>query len=464
MDQDQLTAADYRELLQKIQTENRHLTWQLRLNEATVRNYSMGDVISALSRLCDSAVFFLDEDLNLSFFEGSSALHSRLATELLQKDTLRFSEFRNILTHTDALAETMLENGDMCYCRRFTVNSIEPFYLLLLTANQHSKDDIAFLFDLADHCFTMIDLHRKQGNIAFGDFKELMKLIISNQLRDWDEIEAYMKRLPTPPKRYISLGVVRIDAARHSATNASSFLSKLRSFFPGSIATNYEDVYIVLISSNEKSSIQPRPTFDQEAFSSFLSEHEALAAFSNATQRMDMLRTLYILTESTLRLGRTMRPDQQQRILFFEDYADYVIIELLLAKYKELMGHDDLILLTNPHVVRIFRHDKLHGTNLQTVLYNYCQFKGNISAASKASFMHRNTFAAKVAEIKSLISEDLNDPSVQQRMIFSYKIFQFVTLFYDNQTALSTTDRLNVVEIREENQRILDHKDSLSER
>ena len=453
MNPDNLTIADYQKLLQKTQTENQRLTWKLRLNEATVRSFSMRDVISALAQVCSRAVFFLDESLNVSFFEGSNVLRSQLAQELLKKDTLRFSDFRFIVTQHDDLTETKLDNGDTCYSKKFIINSIEPFYLLLLTNNQLSGDDVEFLFDTVAHCFTTIDLHRKHGNIAFGDFKVLMNLVISNQLRDWDEIEAYMKRLPTPPKRYMSIGVIRIDAARRSATNASSFLSKLRSFFPGCTATVYEDFFIILVSSNEKNAIQPRPTFDQDAFSSFLSEHEAFAAFSNATQRMDMLRSLYILAESTLRLGRTMKTDQQQRILFFEDYADYVLIELVLAKYKEIMGHDDMILLTNPHVVQIYRHDKLHGTNLQTVLYNYCQFKGNISAAAKASFMHRNTFAAKVAEIKALISDDLNDPSVQQRMIFSYKIFQFVTLFYDNQTALSTTDRLNVVAIREENQR-----------
>lgn len=447
MGKDYLSMEEYEKRLRQAETENRHLCWKLRLTEATTQGFHMRDVISALSQICGGAVFFLDEDLNVAFFEGEQCLGSNLAKELLKQDSLRFSELRTLLSQSETVSAATLDNGDLCYSGRFIINTIEPFYLLLITEQSFSTEDAHFLFEAAKQSFTTVDLHRQSGPIPFGDFRSLMHLIITGQLQDWNEIEAYMKRLPNPPKRFLSICVVRIDVTRRNAVNTASFISKLRSFFPGCSATSYEDLFILLVSSSDKHSIQPRPSFNREAFSEFLSDNEAFAAFSNATQRMDMLRTQYILAESTLRLGRSAK-NNQQRVLFFEDYADYIIIELLLAKYKEIMGHDDVILLTNPHVVRIYRHDKLYGTNLQTVLYNYCQFKGNISAAAKASFMHRNTFAAKVAEVKALISEDLNDPSVQQRMIFSYKIFQFINLFYEKQTTLSMMDRLNEVALR----------------
>lgn len=454
MNNENLTVEEYKVLLAKAETENRHLSWKIRLNEATGRSFSMRDIVGTLAMITDGALFFLDGELNVSFFGGDRCLDSALAQELLKKDSLRFSEYESVLPQDDeAVTETRLENGDLCHCAHFKINLIEPFYLLLLTEKNYPQEDMDFLFETAKDCFTAVDLHRKRGDIPFGDFRTLMASILSRQITEWDEIDAYMKRLPTPPKRFVSLALIGVDANRHNTASTSMFMSKLKSFFSDCCATVYEDQIVLLISSNDKSAVQPRPIFDEQGFFALLSANEASAAFSNATQRLDMIRTLYVLTESTLRLGRAFRRNRQQRIFFFEEYADYVSFELALARYKTLMGHDDFIYLTNPYAIRIYRHDRLNGTDLQTVLFNYCRFNGNISAAAKASFMHRNTFAGKVAEIRKLIPADLDDAQFRQRMIFSCMVFKFYNLYYDKYAAQSMTERLSVTDLREQNWR-----------
>ena len=133
MANDKLTIEEYQTLLQKAETENRHLRWKAMLHDATTRGFNMRDVINALSGITDGAVFFLDENLNISFFEGSNCLQSRLAKELLKRDTLRFSEFLSVLPQNERILETALENGNVCYSGQFVINTIEPFHLLLIT-------------------------------------------------------------------------------------------------------------------------------------------------------------------------------------------------------------------------------------------------------------------------------------------------------------------------------------------
>lgn len=104
------------------------------------------------------------------------------------------------------------------------------------------------------------------------------------------------------------------------------------------------------------------------------------------------------------------------------------------------MGHDDLIYLTHPDVTKVYRHDLAEHDTLLEVLYLYCINNGNISAAAQAAFMHRNTFSAKLAELRRLINLDLSSGEIRQRVIFSYKILRY----YDRFVKINLGQRFSV--------------------
>lgn len=133
-------------------------------------------------------------------------------------------------------------------------------------------------------------------------------------------------------------------------------------------------------------------------------------------------------------------PDPAGRIFFFEEYAEYISIDLCLNSFSVLMGHDDIIYLTHPDATKVYRYDLAHDSNLLEVLYQYCINNGNISIASKASYMHRNTFSAKLAELMELIKADLSNGEIRQRMIFSYKILRY----YDRYAKINLGQRFSV--------------------
>ena len=102
------------------------------------------------------------------------------------------------------------------------------------------------------------------------------------------------------------------------------------------------------------------------------------------------------------------------------------------------MGHDDIIYLTHPDVVKLYRYDLAHKSNLLDVLYYYCLNNCSVSQAARAAYMHRNTFSARLAKLQELSKADLTNGEIQQRMVFSCKILRY----YDRYAKINLGKRL----------------------
>ena len=426
----------------------RHIKWALILQEATIRNYSMRDVITdCANKIIDGSAFLVDKSFRVSYMGGSSCLDSSMAQELLTDGVMSSEKLRNLLEKLpkDHITVKQLNNSDFSWIGKVELENTESFMIFLFTKNDELKAEAGLLFYMLTECFQAINLHRKHGEIPFGDFTALMNNMITGKMTGWDEIDAYMKRLPDPPKRYISIGVVEANPSL-MRTSVNALVSKLKTVFPASSAAQVGDFVILMISSDTKEN-QPRPKFNEAALNNILMEYDAHVAFANATQRLDMLRTEYILAESTLKLGRALKEQGTDRIFYYEDYAEYIYIDLLMQRFRELMVHDDLLYLTSPDAVEIYRYDQAHGTDLQLVLYHYCKNNGNISAAAKDAYMHRNTFASRMTLIREILKNvDLSDGHVQQRMLSSCRVFRYYNFYYDKKSAKSLSERLSITQ------------------
>ena len=421
----------------------RHMDWKLRMTEATARNYSMRDVVTECAKIAQGAAFFIDRSFHVAYFGGSSALGSQLAKNLLSDDIVSSEKFRALLQNTSGQDIIMrrLTNGDYSWSTNVSLDSTEPFYIVLLTPDESKKSEIPLLLELLRESFTAINMKRKHGDLPLGDFKALMQSMISGDLSTWDDIEAYTKRLPSPPKRFITMAAASTNPSMRRISQ-ETFMSKLVTFFPGCSCTALDDLMVLMISDETRKN-QPRPAIDEKALEQLLNEYDGYIAFSNATQILDMIRTNYMLAESTLRLGRAIR-ETNSRIFYYEDYAEYISIELTLERFKSILGHDDLVFLTNPDAVTIYRYDQQNGTDLLNVLYQYCKNNGSISDAARDAYMHRNTFASRLSEIKSILKDvDISDGKVQHRLLFSCKVFRYYNFYYDKKASRSLSERLS---------------------
>ena len=424
----------------------RRTEWKLKIAQASASGSTMREVLGLFASLADGAVFLLDKDRKISYFSGSSHTSGRLASALLKHGGADGTELKELLAETseDKLIYQDLEDRELCWVSTVRLEKTEEFYVVLITGGSAEKTEIPVLFGMLQECFEEINLRRLHGDVPPGDTKAFITALTGGSLSEWDDIDAYAKRLPSPPKKYMTIAVAQ--ASPMGRNSVESLASQLKAFFPDCSCAVTGD-QIVMIISNSTRAFQPKPIFSEKDMHSLLTRYDGSIAFSNVTQRLDMLRTNYLLAESTLRLGKAIQERGGSRIFYYEDYAEYIAIELSLERYREIMRHDDLLFLTCPDAVTLYRYDYHNGTDLQTVLYYFCKNNGNISAAAKEAFMHRNTFSARMAQIREILSGvDLSDDRVQHRMLFSCRVFRYYNLYYDKNAPKSLSERLSFTE------------------
>ena len=145
-----------------------------------------------------------------------------------------------------------------------------------------------------------------------------------------------------------------------------------------------------------------------------------------------------MITRQALSLARKLFPERKDRIYYFEDLAQYLMIELAVSSFRELFGHDDIVLLIHPDAIRLIEYDQKHHSDLMKFVYHYCLCSCNIVQTARSAFMHRNTAASRLARVHKLITADLADGQVQQRMIFSYKVYHY----YQKCSCMSLEERM----------------------
>ncbi len=421
----------------------RRQEWSFRLLEAAGQRHNVQDVVEAGAKLAGGALFLLNAGRKVIYASGSACPDSAPVRELVEQGRLREPSARVLMSGDpgqtgEAYCYAMGSEG-RCWVQRVYKNQSLISYMLLFVPCGNWDLDAATLLELVRENVSRAAAAEGGGYWAGADFKALMADLLSGRLTDEQEICRRFSLISRRPQQFCTFIVLEPGAPHGPLVASTALLAQLESIFPESNAAVYDDGIVLLLSCPDRD-FQPAPVFDRERFQDLLARYDAYAAISNATSRRAMLRTNYILTKSVLHLGRALRSSTTQRVFFFEDYAEYVMIDLCINSFSALLGHDDIIYLTHPDAVKLYRYDLRHHTNLLDVLYYYCLNNCSISQAAKAAYMHRNTFSAHLAKLQELIRADLDNGEIQQRMVFSYKILRY----YDRYAKINLGKRLSV--------------------
>lgn len=269
------------------------------------------------------------------------------------------------------------------------------------------------------------------------EFRLLLKGIVENQITDTEEIHGRCEAMGCGYGIFCSFMIMDFQNQKLLKKHGTRILTRLEELFPDALGTVYGDG-IVLLLARPNRSFQPRPVFDTAALTQVLESCQAYAAISNATSRRGLMRTQYMITRQALSLARKLFPERKERIFYFEDLAQYLMIELAVSSFRELFGHDDIVLLIHPDAIRLIEYDQKHHSDLMKFVYHYCLCSCNIVQTARSAFMHRNTAASRLARVHKLITADLADGQVQQRMIFSYKVYHY----YQKCSCMSLEERM----------------------
>ncbi len=426
----------------------RYQNWNLRLLEATNIRNDIHDIVNAAAELAEMPLILLNSSLRVIYCSDFRGVSDPIAEELFRDRVLSVGSAAKLLGDDRSERKPnpspvlrRLENGNLCWIQKVYKDNKIISTMLLFAPPEREDFDSATILELTKKSISRImQIPGGAGYWTEADFKTLLDDIVSQRLTDEREITSRLEQLSPAPSLYCTFIIVEFNSPGGIPHPFTHLFIQLEELFPDSNAAVYDDFVVLMISRPDRV-FQPTPIFDNERFTELLVRYNAYASISNATSRRSMLRTNYLISKSILRLGKALRLSPKQRIFFFEDYAEYFMIDLCINSFCELLGHDDIIYLTHPEAIALARYDKENNTNLLDVLYYYCLNNCNVVRTAKAAYMHRNTVTKKIAQIQELIKSDLNNAQTQQRMIFSYKILRY----FDKYAKINLKERLTVI-------------------
>lgn len=408
--------------------------WNQTFLLACGKGASLSDLAAAVKRLTGASVSFLDEhffpsgSFDFEFLPGESG--SLPTAGSLPPDFRDFLEKMN-QKNGESLPPRYLKFHYRNHCCLLYRTQKKPgcaAYLLLWTPNEDMDFDARTLLHLLCRALARLENKEIPDPGPRNGLYLLLHEILEKGLRDPDAIARLFSSLECPPERFYRILLVEFVNPARAFLEAPVLLDELGALFPGHSRTIFQN-QIVLIQSRPDRFPPEDPLPEQNRLQELLKKWDALALIGTPTSRRGQMRTALLLTRKALSLMKKLRRGEENRSFFFDDCAEYLTIDLCCRSYTALVGHEDLIYLTQPELIGVYRHDKKEKDDLLDVLYHYCLNNCNISQTARAVYMHRNTVAAKVEKLKALVHADLTDGNIQQRMVFSYRVLRYAEVF-----------------------------------
>lgn len=250
--------------------------------------------------------------------------------------------------------------------------------------------------------------------------------IMDERLSTNDEVRDGISRLPYPVDDFVSVGVITFPRRRANVPYRDILL-QLRRLFPRENITLYEHDIVILLSQRERSF---RPNFnsvDTDHLSQLLKDNDGMMAISSKTRRVDALPSFFLLAKRTALLAAALHDQRSEsRIVYYEDYSIYLIIDLAVKRYLQNPKNDDVVYLVHSAIIQLTRYDAEHHTDLRDVLYHYLMCDRNLVKTASATYMHRNTVLNKINKITGMLDLDLEDPNLRQKLILSCQVILYI--------------------------------------
>ena len=256
-----------------------------------------------------------------------------------------------------------------------------------------------------------------------AEFSSLVADLIECRLTDKEELEQRLKQIKLAVRRYYQPMLVTFENDRYRSNIPWNYIiNQLERIFPYSNITTYRGEILLIIRKTKRGI---NLMFDAESLTSILDHYNGYAAIGNASEFLTSLPPVYHQAKDALRLGRIINPER--RILYYEDYSFFQIIELSAESARHSIGSRNLVHLCNNEIIALLMYDKKNGDNLVQVMYTYLQNERNTTKTAKALYIHRNTMLYKIHKIESVIGESLDNHRLRERLMFSYHVLEYMT-------------------------------------
>lgn len=248
--------------------------------------------------------------------------------------------------------------------------------------------------------------------------------VINKRITERAEFRKRMEDLPYPLRDSMACIVIRSEHTSLLQGKRAEINRALYNFFKNINVFYYQKEWIVLYSQEKDTSHEL--DFSYEDFSTLLEKYQLNAGISYACKLPEIFRIMYLTASVSIDLGINLgvKPDVK-RIYTYQQFNPYYVIHLAAQKYIELYKTENLIYLAHPDIVRLYYYDIENNNNLLDVLFTYLLHGHNLTATSKALYMHRNTAMNKLNKIQEILMHKIDDGENQFLLLLSCMILKY---------------------------------------
>lgn len=390
---------------------------------------SMQRLAEIVSQELDTTVLFLSS----GFSRLAGAFHpddeSPLLRNLSENGMLASAEARDFLDGLLFLSDrgkyseyVLPESGKHCLVCHLNIHNYTAAYMLIVLQD---PEEINYYLGEAEEVSAraMELLEERSGNFTLhSPFNALVADVLARRLTGREVIDERLFQMP--PRGYGSaFTLITISFENIPQDFRWTFIAnQVRDIFPFSNITVDKNNLLVFA----KYDYEEGTHFDYDRLNTLLQEYNAYAAIGPYARYLSALPTMYQQCVSTIRLAKKLRKRPNERIFNYEDYSVYLVIEMCGDEHFRDFHAGRYYFLCHQDLLRIARYDRENNTDYLNVLYVYLANNCKITQASRELFMHRNTMISKVEKIEQIIRKPLDDPFLQERLLFSYHVVEYV--------------------------------------
>lgn len=262
-------------------------------------------------------------------------------------------------------------------------------------------------------------------------FTDLVGELVESRLRSPDELAERLKRhnrlrhlnLSATGLFYTMLVVFPAQNTRGHRMPWNYLIGQLEQLFPQCSTALYREQLLMLIPvENEAAPL----SFDVAELNKLLLYYDGYAALGNLADRLINLSFMYRQVQTTVRLGRVLCPEADQRLFRYEDYSVYELIEMSVHSLPEMYSSNSLSYLCHPAQIRLLQADRENSGDLCRVLHTYLNCECNSTEAAKQLGIHRNTMLYKIHRIEQIMGQPLEGAQFLDRLRFGFYVLLYV--------------------------------------
>lgn len=255
-----------------------------------------------------------------------------------------------------------------------------------------------------------------------AELSALIADLIDRKISGEEELKNRLFRLPALLQPQYHCVLITFEP-REEFIPIGRITHSLKKIFPLCNVAMYQDELIVL-SGDSKTSEDRSNSYDEESLSKLLERFDAYAAIGNPTKFLSSVRTSYLQCRTTIRLGKVLSANPEQRIFHAADFMLPLLVDLC-AQYGYDFHENNLIYLCTPKYTMLKRHDIEQGDDLCTILNTYIRTNCNTSQTARELYLHRNTVINKLDRIEEIIGGKLTDWNLQCQLMLSAMILDY---------------------------------------